>query len=458
LTGDDAHDHHAPEQGWFEKVLDDIGRAEGFVWLSRPVAAEPPAPLAWLEAELAAREAADPHTIDARLREVRRAAQALDFDLAGLLREAADLRLHRHFRLPDLEAYVETRLGFSARTAWSLLALERAIRRCCPLLGEAWRSGRVSSLAARLLVPVIGGAHGREWVARAEVVTLRRLEAEVTWALNRRDERLATVATTTDGATGPTNGANATEATAATATGAVTGATSSDAATRDANDDLAPPPLDLDLANSPLVGVTVRELQMRAHPALAVEAANLPAVRLPMRAPSESAGTDTDATPYRPSVQIEFFAPESIILLAEDTIDILRSGFESRGRAFERMVALAMLEWISAPRHRDPVFERDGWRCAVPACRSRRNLHDHHVVFRSHGGDNARDNRVTVCAAHHLHALHRGRIRASGRAPHAIAWEMGVRFGAGNPQEPMARLVGDRYLGRPTGNLHSPRA
>jgi hypothetical protein len=92
-------------------------------------------------------------------------------------------------------------------------------------------------------------------------------------------------------------------------------------------------------------------------------------------------------------------------------------------------------EWMSAPRHRDPVFERDGWRCTVPGCRSRRNLHDHHVRFRSHGGGNTRDNRITVCASHHLHGLHAGRICAHGHAPHEIIWEM-----------PLGRLFGDRYL------------
>ncbi|MFN2425324.1 MAG: HNH endonuclease [Candidatus Binatia bacterium] len=103
------------------------------------------------------------------------------------------------------------------------------------------------------------------------------------------------------------------------------------------------------------------------------------------------------------------------------------------------MLALAMLEWLSAPRHPDPVFERDGWRCAVPACSSRRNLHDHHVVFRSHGGGNGQGNRITVCAAHHLHGLHMGRIRATGTAPRAIVWEM-----------PFGRLLGDRYLASAT--------
>src|SRR5439155_1211613 len=66
----------------------------------------------------------------------------------------------------------------------------------------------------------------------------------------------------------------------------------------------------------------------------------------------------------------------------------------------ERLLRHATAEWERRPRHRDPIFERDGWRCAVPACTARASLRDHHVIYRSHGGDNARDNRVAICAAH----------------------------------------------------------
>jgi hypothetical protein len=396
-----------PEDGWFEEALRGIGRTEGFAWLAQLSTARPRDPVEWLEAELRAMEALEPHTIDARLREVRRAAQALDSELAGLLRKAADRRLHRDYGLANLEEYVEARLGLGARTAWGLLAIERAVRRGCPLLGEAWRTGRVSSLAARILLPVIGGPHAGEWIARAGMVTLRRLEAEVTWALQRHDEERSS---DHDGAGSGNNDPDR-------------GLQMRSQAEDQGNDDLAPPPLDQDLTGAVLAGVTRRELQMRA----------------------QAVGTDDNAEPFRPSVPIRFHAPESVILLAEETMQALRRGSESRSRAFERMVAMALLEWMAAPKHRDPVFERDGWRCAVPGCSSRRNLHDHHVVFRSHGGDNAQDNRVTVCAAHHLHGLHRGRIRAHGRAPHAIVWELGCRFGY-DADRPMARLVGARYV------------
>jgi hypothetical protein len=135
------------------------------------------------------------------------------------------------------------------------------------------------------------------------------------------------------------------------------------------------------------------------------------------------------------AVQIRVFVPVAVAILVEETLQALRRGSEPRGRVFERMLALAMLEWLSVPPHRDPIFERDGWRCAVPACSSRRDLHDHHVRFRSLGGGGELGNRVTVCAAHHLRAIHMGRIRASGTAPHAIVWQM-----------PFGRLLGDRYL------------
>jgi hypothetical protein len=74
-------------------------------------------------------------------------------------------------------------------------------------------------------------------------------------------------------------------------------------------------------------------------------------------------------------------------------------------------------------------------------------LHDHHIRFRSRGGNNGRENRTIVCAAHHLHGIHDGTIEASGVAPHAIEWRLGVRPGA----PPFLAYVGDRYCSSPMG-------
>ena len=140
--------------------------------------------------------------------------------------------------------------------------------------------------------------------------------------------------------------------------------------------------------------------------------------------------------------EIVFFAPASLKVLLREAIAAFAERLEPPWRGFERLLEHAWIEWQQQPRHRDPVFARDGWRCAVPACTSRRNLHDHHLLFRSRGGGNARDNRITVCAWHHLRGIHQGRVRAWGTAPDDVTWELGVRPGCA----PLLRLEGDQYL------------
>ena len=144
-----------------------------------------------------------------------------------------------------------------------------------------------------------------------------------------------------------------------------------------------------------------------------------------------------------PDVVIGVPAPASVAALFEMAIAAFTDVGEPRWRGFERLLESVRSEWKARPRHRDPIFARDGWRCAVPTCSSRRNLHDHHIVFRSRCGNNARDNRVAICAAHHQHGLHGGGyIRAWGEAPDGIRWELGIRPDA----SPLLTLIGDRYV------------
>ena len=319
----------------------------------------------------------DAFELDRRLRELRFAMQRVDAQMASLLRIGADRRLFRELGFATVKLYVESRLGFSSRKAWSLIAIERASWRCCPALREAWRIGQISHLAASALLPVLSERHGHAWVQRASEVTLRRLHDEVAWALDHGDRH-------------PTL------------------------------EPPAPPTADANVRADTAGDVSTEDVQMRAY---------------------DPARADTSMGPSGP-VRLTFRVPLAVAALAETTLWLLVRDSEPRWRTFERIVALAILEWSSQPRHRDPVFERDGWRCAVPACSSRRNLHDHHVVFRSKGGDNARDNRVTVCASHHLHGIHEGRVRAYGRAPDEIVWELGCRRG----ETPLMRLRGDCVL------------
>jgi hypothetical protein len=140
--------------------------------------------------------------------------------------------------------------------------------------------------------------------------------------------------------------------------------------------------------------------------------------------------------------EIRFAGPSSVIALLRYAIRASTPRGAPPWEGLERLLHHIIAEWSSRPRHRDPIFERDGWRCAVPVCTARTSLHDHHVIYRSRGGDNARDNRVAICAAHHLNGIHKFRIRVAGVAPHDLTWEIGFRSG----KPPLLRTHGDRYL------------
>jgi len=191
--------------------------------------------------------------------------------------------------------------------------------------------------------------------------------------------------------------------------------------------------------------VTARRLDDEVGWALAVRVPCDPVLppvlgaRLDLPARQMCAGSDwelTDAT-------LVFRAPAEVVGLFRAAVVAYTEPAEPLWRGLERLLHHVIAEWEGQPRHRDPVFARDGWRCAVPACSGRRNLHDHHVLFRSRGGDNTRDNRVTVCAWHHLRGIHAGVVRAWGAAPDGLTWELGVRAG----RRPLLRLAsGDVYL------------
>jgi len=92
---------------------------------------------------------------------------------------------------------------------------------------------------------------------------------------------------------------------------------------------------------------------------------------------------------------------------------------------------LAMIEdfvavWDCGQRAREnEVYVRDGWRCTAPGCTSRRNLEDHHIVYRSQGGGDALSNRTCLCRFHHQRGEHGGLASCRGSAPLGIVWRLG---------------------------------
>ena len=90
--------------------------------------------------------------------------------------------------------------------------------------------------------------------------------------------------------------------------------------------------------------------------------------------------------------------------------------------------------WGRAPRRSRSrsrkVRDRDGGHCQVPGC-SHRATHSHHVEFRSRGGGDESENRVALCAFHHLRCIHAGYLRVVGRAPDALTWFLGGKVWSG---------------------------
>jgi hypothetical protein len=103
-------------------------------------------------------------------------------------------------------------------------------------------------------------------------------------------------------------------------------------------------------------------------------------------------------------------------------------GMLERAGSLERLLAHAIVAWVEQGEQFEDyaTFERDGFRCAVPGCTGRRNLHSHHIRLRSHGGPDDSWNRITLCAPHHERAVHgTASVRLRGTAPDGLVFELG---------------------------------
>ena len=205
--------------------------------------------------------------------------------------------------------------------------------------------------------------------------------------------------------------------------------------------------------------VTVRRLTEDVERALVLRAAHEHAwsrckghperVRDPIppgERPLCAAGVDPEATERE---RLRWWVPIEVGLLFTGVRETLGRRLEveqgrpvTDGEVFKGMLDEALRSWtVREPgsREPDPVIERDGDRCAVPGCRSRRNLQNHHIVFRSLGSSDESWNRVMLCAFHHQRGVHAGRLRVRGQAPERLVFELGLRDGGGPRGWPIDR-------------------
>ena len=367
-----------------------------------------------------------------------RALHALEDDLHGrlakVLADMAERGAWARLRFAGVGHYAEERLGVSRTSAEDRVRAVRSLRQF-PLLRAACEAGRIGFEATLLILRILGRGPvasdiERAWIARAEEATVKRLRDEAR-ALGRtrhvRASGLAAPARTAPARTAP---ARTTPAQA----------TPLDDAEWDAS-----------LRREP---GTARERVQR----FGTEAAERPSpdVFLRLRLPRDLAGdflgvvesfrerlSDlADSVPWDEPWPDAHAAPSMVaartfsvgsrrvpawvglLALLEDfvlTWDPPRRGTRS-GAATDGATAPGVPK-----RPGDPVYSRAGWRCTAPGCTSRKNLDDHHVVYRSRRGGDALDNRICACRFHHKRGEHGELASCRGKAPLGIVWRLGKK-------------------------------
>jgi hypothetical protein len=383
---------------WRGKRAEENGGGPGRpAWLPRPHL--PPT----IEPLLEGLDDQDAFELDERLRLALSLALRLDARIGAELAPVWGRFLHRALGYPSREAYARERLGMDPTRARALVRLERAARASAPF-ARAYRTGGLSWVKADVLAPLVSahplGWFMEEWVAWAGRVTVRRLNEDVEHALALAETDPAAFcrggglpADARDEARGERLGQ---------AQGEAQGEREIRAAARE--------PLEHGACGDCWEG---GDLGNR-HPE-----------------PLKSAPDEV--------CWARFIGPPDVAQLFRAVLCTVRRRIEretgrlpTSGAALGVMLDHVLSSWgvldeKVAARYR--VFARDGWRCAVPGCTSLQNLHDHHIRFRSAGGGNALDNRITLCAFHHLRGVHAGLLRCVGRAPDGLRWEMGIRPG-----------------------------
>jgi hypothetical protein len=388
--------------------------------------------------------------LDARLRHLVALEDELEAHLGDLMDGIARAGGWERLRFAGVGHYAEERLGLSRTTGEDRARAARALRRY-PLLRARYRGGRIGLEAALLVARILDDAHAgppleRAWADRAGSMTIKRLRDEARLlGLRRRQAPWA------GGGSGSGAGPGAGRTTDPPSPGFGTPPTDAEWYAS-----LLRPP---GLARARVLACGLATL---GPPARANDGPAVPDVFLRLRLPVTMAGDflaaieshrrhlEARAGAIPPDAPWPDPAPPPSVVAARM--------FSIRRRRLPPWVGLlAMLEdfvhtWdpVHKPRppSRDAVFVRDGWRCTAPGCSSRRHLEAHHLRYRSHGGDNALANLVTLCCFHHQRGEHGGLAAATGRAPLGIFWRLG-RGGIGG------RFLNERRL--PSRSLTWPR-
>jgi HNH endonuclease len=396
----------------------------------------------------------------ARMKELLAIENEIEIHLGRLLTSMGEQDAWNRLRFASMAHYAEERLGLSRTAAQTRARAARALR-CFPLVRDAYEHDAIG-LEAALLVGRVLSASGRDagaraeaaWVNHASEVTFKRLRDEER-ALSRFAAFFPACAPTPEATplapgTAPPGDADwhaslRREPGTARRRVAALGLVALGARPGPANQARAESEFDPATALVPEPDVFLR-LTLPDDLARRFLAA-IETARHDLTVRAESIPWDAEWPPSdgleaaRQSTAVPEPAPTPALLAARM--------FSTRSRRVPAWVGLlAMIEDFVAtwdpdehvapganhrkggesrgPSSEDAILVRDGWRCAAPACSSRRNLEVHHVIYRSRGGGDEEWNLVTLCRFHHQRGEHGGLARCEGRAPLGLTWRLGA--------------------------------
>ncbi len=378
--------------------------------------------------------------------------ERLELQRGRILRRVQEGRLYREAGQRSFRAWLEGR-GIAASTAFQATARDQRMEKH-GLLREALSDGRLSPTKVDLLLRLPRRADAENWVAYAESRTCRRLEEAVeaalvlasrfpvTWS-HRRGSAPREEETLDDFRRQA--GMQAFEATFEDLAQAFQRADSGRNAPEGVQTSAAPPPASVPALapDSSPGGETPTEAVAGGARALAAASQTHDGTL----ANAEIPGTRSEST-HQPGLQTpEAIQPPPTIclrLVLPESLDCLLQAAEARlrgdaGEALTPEECLYVLclvflrqagsENSGQSRVRRQALERAGYRCEVPGCVCRTNLHVHHIQRRSQGGSDELENLAVACAAHHLRHLHGGTMRVEGADPATRIWEIGLEEG-----------------------------
>jgi hypothetical protein len=396
----------------------------------------------------------DAPALDGQMRELLALGSELELRLGDLLREMCHMGAWKRLGFADVGHYAERRLALSRTAAEDRVWVSRAVREHA-LIRMAYERGELGWEATRHILRVLKGRTAdeplqREWIERGRTATVKRLSDEVKTL--QLQAALAEAPEAVEAA--PEAAARAAPEAAANAPGVAMGTTAPHPMSDEAwHASLwREPGSTLKMMDS-LGRALVRQIDPRTPPRRQSSRCVRDQV-LRLRLPGDLARDLMHAIGRRSARLWRLAQPadpetvsgpgdrrsdtggaRSAIAGTPASLTITRI-FSTRGERAPAWVGLlVMLEdfvrtWDTdggrrRRRSRDQIFSRAGYRCAAPGCTSRRNLHLHHVQFRSQGGSDETANRESICAFHHLRGIHEGLASCRGEAPLGLTWRLG---------------------------------